>query len=77
MNKKDRETIKSFTKFLYSLSATELTALGAIIGIMMGQALTTNEQGTLGNFFELVGQTLLTMNTQNIFIEGINSNNNQ
>lgn len=44
---------------------------------MMGQALTTNEQGTLGNFFELVGQTLLTMNTQNIFIEGINNNNNQ
>jgi len=54
----------AFVNLLLSLNEYELTALGCAIGLLIAPTITTNQQNSLGNFFELVGQVLLTVNAQ-------------
>ncbi len=60
------QDFKSFSNGLFSLSAFEFSLVGAIIGFAVSQGLTTNQQNSLGNFFTLIGQVLMTENAQNI-----------
>lgn len=62
------QDFKSFSNALFSLNAYEFTLLGTIIGFAISPTLTTNQQNSLGNFFDLVGQVLMTVNAQNITI---------
>ena len=56
----------AFVDLLLSLNEYELTVLGCAIGLLIAPTITTNQQNSLGNFFELVGQVLLTVNAQMI-----------
>ena len=58
----------SFINLLLDLNETELTLFGCIIGFYLSSLTNINQQNSLGNFFELVGQILLTMNAQSINI---------
>ena len=51
-------------KIILSLNPYELTTLGFIIGIIASEGLDYNAQQALGNFFEQIGQTLLTLGAQ-------------
>ncbi|MBE6124584.1 MAG: hypothetical protein E7184_03555 [Erysipelotrichaceae bacterium] len=54
--------ISSFSDYLFHLSPFQFTMLGIVLGIISCEALTTNQQNSLGNFLEEVGQILLTYN---------------
>lgn len=55
-------SITSFSDFLFHLTPFQFTMLGIVLGIISSEALTTNQQNSLGNFLEEVGQILLTYN---------------
>lgn len=57
---------KKLSNSLFSLSAFEFNLLATLIGFALTPALSTNEQNSLGNFFALIGQVLMTANAQNI-----------
>ena len=46
------------------LSPTEFVSLGSLIGVILTQFINPNEQNTLLNFLELIGQILLTSYAQ-------------
>lgn len=56
----------AFVDLLLSINEYELTILGCAIGLLLAPTITINQQNSLGNFFELIGQTLLTINAQAI-----------
>lgn len=59
----------AFIDLLLSLNEYELTILAVSIGFLLAPCITTNQQNSLGNFFELIGQTLLTINAQAITLQ--------
>ncbi len=69
------QDFKNFSNGLFSLSAFEFNLLASIIGFAITPTLTTNEQNSLGNFFALVGQILMTANAQNITLAAIKNKN--
>lgn len=62
-------SFNAFVDLLLSLNEYELSILGFAIGILISPTITTNQQNSLGNFFELIGQTLLTVNAQTINLQ--------
>lgn len=70
---KDNQNINDFieqdfhdiAKWLNSLNAYEFTIIATVIGLLVAKGLTINQQNSLGNFFEQIGQTLLTIGAQN------------
>ena len=54
----------AFVDLLLSINEYELTILGCAIGLLIAPTITVNQQNSLGNFFELIGQVLLTVNAQ-------------
>ncbi len=63
MNNNNQE-IKSFVNWLMSLSPLEFTTLAVMISYIISCNLTVDEQNSFGNWFELVGQIMLTFNAQ-------------
>jgi cell shape-determining protein MreC len=61
---------------LLSLNEFELATLGFIIPILIAPTITANQQNALGNFFELIGQTLQTTSTQATNLKKDNQNQN-
>lgn len=59
----------AFIDLLLSLNEYELTILGCAIGLLLAPTITINQQNSLGNFFELVGQVLLTINAQAVNLQ--------
>lgn len=59
----------AFVDLLLSLNEYELTILGFAIGALLAPTITVNQQNSLGNFFELIGQTLLTINAQAVNLQ--------
>ncbi len=60
----DSLDIKSFVNWLMHLSPLEFTTLGVFTGYIISCNLTVNEQNSIGNWFELLGQIILTFNAQ-------------
>ena len=58
-----------FIDHLLSLSANELSLLAIAIGYGLTINTDINQQNSLGNFFELLGQLLLTISAQNIQLQ--------
>lgn len=54
----------SIGKYLDKLSPLEFSTLGSLIGLLLVQSLTVDEQNSIGNLFELIGQVLLTSAAQ-------------
>ena len=52
-------------KWMYSFNGYELTIVATLVGILIAPSLSINQQNSLGNFFEQIGQTLLTIAAQN------------
>ncbi len=71
MNSKEFENFtnqdfNSFSNWLFSLNAYEFTLIATLIGFIIAPTLGINQQNSLGNFFELLGQVILTINAQNV-----------
>ncbi len=64
LKKINTNTINSYSKALAKLSPIEFTTLGCTISIILAQSLTPNEQNTIGNLLEMIGQILLTSYAQ-------------
>ena len=54
----------SFSNWLSTLNPYEFTLVATIIGFIISPSLTLNQQNSIGNFFELLGQVILTINAQ-------------
>ncbi len=67
---------KNMSRFLFSFSGNEFGIIGAIVGYLICQNLDIDEQNSLGNFFELIGQIILAIAAQNQVISNDNNNNN-
>jgi len=63
----------SFSKWLYSLNPYEFTLISTIIGFLIASTLDLNEQNSIGNFFELLGQVILTINAQTSTLQSDNN----
>ena len=57
---------KEFTDWIFSLSGLDYTIAATTIAILLSKNLDINEQNSVGSFFFLIGQVLITMNAQNI-----------
>ncbi len=58
------EYIKNLSSFILSLSSFEFVTVGTLVGYIISSVLTTQEQNSVGNWLELVGQIVLTFNAQ-------------
>ena len=54
----------TLSKLLSSLTPLEFTTLGFIFGYFLSISIPITEQNALGNWFELIGQILLTYSAQ-------------
>lgn len=52
------------SSILSDLSPLEFGVLGCIVGIILSSSLSSADLNSLGNFFELVGQVMLTVQAQ-------------
>lgn len=59
----------AFVDLLLSLNSYELSILAFSIALLLAPTITVNQQNSLGNFFELVGQALLTINAQEVNLQ--------
>ena len=59
------QDFNDIAKWLNSLNAYEFTLIATGIAIIIAKGLTINQQNSVGNFFEQIGQTLLTIGAQN------------
>ena len=53
------QDFNSFSSWLFSLNSYEFTFIASLAGFAIAPSLTLNEQNSLGNFFELLGQEIL------------------
>lgn len=58
------ESLKNLSSIILKLSPFEFVTVGTLIGYILSVNLTVTEQNSLGNWFELVGQIMLTFNAQ-------------
>ena len=71
---KNNDTINEFANINYTnlgewlsnLNAYEFTLIGTLLGFLIAPQLSVNLQNSVGNFFELIGQVILTINAQNV-----------
>ena len=72
----DNEAFKKFinqdflglSNWINSLNPYEFSLIAAVIGFIVAPPLSANEQNSLGNFFELIGQVLLSIAAQNMTV---------
>ena len=69
------QDFSSLGDWLFSLNAYEFTLISTIIGFAISPTLTVNQQNSLGNFFELLGQVILTINAQNTTLQQAKTKN--
>ena len=55
-----------FSEWLFSLSGVDFVIIGTVAAVLISRNLTLNQQNSIGNFFELVGEAILTYNAQEI-----------
>jgi hypothetical protein len=58
-------SFSSLVDHILSLSGEEFAIFACILGYAIASSTDINEQDSLGNFFELLGQFLLTVSAQN------------
>jgi hypothetical protein len=64
LNKFNQNTINSYSQILAKLSPAEFATLGCALSLILIQTLNPNEQNTIGNLLEMIGQILLTSYAQ-------------
>ena len=73
MNNNDE--YKSLVSFITSLSPLEFSATACLFGFLLSAPLDEYSQQSVGNFFELIGQVMLTISSQNFLNENARTNN--
>lgn len=58
------QDFKGLSNWIYSLNPYEFTLISTLIGFIICPSLSINQQNSLGNFFEQIGQTMLTISSQ-------------
>ncbi len=72
------QDFKGLSNWIYSLNPYEFTLIACLVGFGIAPFLTANQQNSMGNFFEQIGQTLLTIGAQNMTVSQQNTpSNNQ
>ena len=61
----DYDNFSNFSKWLSSLSANEFVLAAIFTGLVITQGLNYEEQNSIGNWLECVGQIILTLSAQN------------
>lgn len=64
LSEEDKKSIHQFGTFLLSLDPNQFAAFAALIGLLLCQYLDEYSQESAGNFFETVGQIMLTVSAQ-------------
>ena len=59
-----KNPVDNFIDYFFSLSPYELAFIANILGTVFSIPLDVNQQNTLGNFFELIGQQILLIQAQ-------------
>lgn len=59
------QDFRELALWIYSLNGYEFTLIATLVGLLISKPLTINQQNSLGNFFEQIGQTMLTIGAQN------------
>lgn len=54
----------NLAEFLANIPPLQLAVIGSLIGTLLSVPLNYEEQSTLGNFFELIGQAMLVVSAQ-------------
>ena len=67
----DNKFVKNYASYLSKLNGNELSIIAFISGYALAQGLTPEEQNSIGNFFEAVGQTLLCIGSQEQYLYSI------
>lgn len=49
---------------LFKIPPDDFALIAALLGVVISNKLDVNEQNAIGNFFELIGQTILTVSAQ-------------
>lgn len=65
-NETFNNNFNSFSEWIFSLSGLDFTIAATTIAILMSTKLSTDQQNSIGNFFFLIGQVLITMNAQDV-----------
>lgn len=73
MNQKNKD-IKNYAAFLSKLTGNELSIIAMACGYLLSQGLTSNQQNSLGNFLEAVGQIMLCISAQDFNLNDLNEN---
>lgn len=63
-NNSNIHEIRSFIDWIMTLTPFQFTTIGTITGYILAENLTVDQQNSLGNWLEFVGQLLLTYNAQ-------------
>ena len=72
---KENISFREIEKSLLNLNAYEFTLFATLIGFLICDGLNYNEQQSLGNFFEMLGQTALTIGAQNQNLDNFDVDN--
>ncbi len=75
MNQFVNNDYKSLSDYLFSFNGNEFAILSSIIGFVISQNLTIDQVNSLGNFFESIGQFMLSKASQDQVIENRKNNN--
>ncbi len=59
------QDFSALSNWINTLNAYEFASIATLIGLAIAPTLSINQQNSLGNFFEQIGQTLLTIAAQN------------
>lgn len=59
-----RNPIVSLSQLLLSLNPFEFATLAYILGVLLSDGLNANEQSSLGNFYNLLGEVIQTIGAQ-------------
>lgn len=59
-----KNPITKLNELLSSLGSYEFSTLAFVIGVILSEGLNANQLNSIGNFYELIGQTLLTIQSQ-------------
>lgn len=59
------QDFRELANWIYSLNGYEFVIVATLVGVLIATPLSINQQNSLGNFFEQIGQTMLTIAAQN------------
>ena len=75
MNQFVNNDYKSLSDYLFSFTGNEFAIVSSIIGFVISQNLTIDQVNSLGNFFEAIGQFMLTKAAQDQVVANRKQNN--